>query len=267
MKLSLRNQTTATPQTRTNGNVTHDFQLDREAAGREWFAQNLPELLQRTDRLVRRFPESIRDDARQDILTEAFRCTLSAARRDRLDKLRPATLLSFFARAFSTGRTACSHPATNAMSRMAQHRHGFRIMSLGTTVQDRSSRGRITIADALADRRVGLPLDNVRRNLDYAEIPDRQRLGRTARRLLAFLIATAATGKRVDLARELRIRPSSITQARHRLARALAAEGYAPEHWQPVPPQRSGLVKGNKSSNRLDAATPLNAGTSPGRRA
>ena len=69
-----------------------------------WFSENLTELTRRAQAFARRFPRRPGDDAVADILGQIFRYSLSAATRGKLALLTPFTLVSFFGRAYASGR-------------------------------------------------------------------------------------------------------------------------------------------------------------------
>lgn len=233
-----------------------------DAAARTWFSRQLPELQRRIGLFVRRFPSQAREDAGADILAEAFRYCISAARRGKLDRLTPASLIRFFGRHVASGRTACSHPATDVLSRMAQRRRGFQVHSFESRDPNPKNTQRIRFADALADRRSARPLENVRRNLDYDEILDRQKVSASGRRVFEFLAETAGAGRQRDLAAELGVSAPRVTQTKRKLAAALAAEGYGPRGWRPRHSAQAERVRGERNSTRLQEI-PLNVGSTP----
>ena len=80
----------------------------------------------------------------------------------------------------------------------------------------------------LADTREDSPLEHARRNLDYPSILDQEHVNPRARRVFRFLAEHHGAGCQKELARELKLAPSRISQIKRDLAGCLARHGYGP---------------------------------------
>jgi hypothetical protein len=84
------------------------------------------------------------------------------------------------------------------------------------------------LADVLADSREDAPIENVRRNLDYPAIFDKEQVSPKGRRVFEFLAESHGAGSQKELARELKVVPSRVTQIKRELAACLSQHGYGP---------------------------------------
>ena len=200
-----------------------------------WFIENLSELTGRARALARRFARGQRDDAAADILGQVFRYSLSAATRGKLHLLTPFTLVSFFGRAYASGRRLAGSDTRDLLAPAVQQRHRVRIVSFDAWRRVRTPEGelRLPLSEVLADRRVRDPLEACRQDLDYPSILRRHRVSRPARRVFAYLAQTHGSGRQTELARELRVSPPRVTQLKYQLADCLAAEDYGPPATRP----------------------------------
>jgi hypothetical protein len=185
-----------------------------------WFTENLPELTRRAQVFARRFPRSHRDDA---------------AARGKLARLTPFTLVSFFGRGYASGRRLAGTDTQDVLAPAVQQRHRLRVISLDETRPVRVPEGltRLPLSEVLADKRATPPPENCRRDVDYAEILQRQRASRQAKRVFRWLAESHGTARGADLARRMRVSPPRIVQLKHQLADCLAAEDYGPPPTRP----------------------------------
>ena len=237
-------------------------------AAHAWFDQNLPELTSRCNAYFRHRPALEREEATADTLAAVFRYAIGAEARGKLSLLTCYTLVSFFGRAYCEGRRMAGYSSTDVMSEAARRRHGLRVISLEEMHDSptTNTRNPDSISEMLADSKVDRPPENVRRNLDYLEILERSQASTKAKRVFRFLCETAGEGRQIELAREMRVAPSRITQLKAELALSLAAHGYAPLGWSPSEPRR--MCASGRSVRRPAQhlrEIPLNPGTTPPR--
>lgn len=230
-------------------------------AAHVWYEAHLPELTRRCRAFTYRLPSFVREEAQAEILAGILVYLLSAERRGKLHAVTPFSLVSFYGRAFCDGRRVAGSSRSDVMSSAAQRRRGFRVVSLETMELDPSGDGFVRLADVLADSKADRPPENVRRDIDYPEILDRQQASPKARRVFEFLCETACAGKQVELAAELGVSPPRITQLKGELADRLAEEGYFPAGLRPSERVRPRQNRGRRSRRLREI--PLNAGTSP----
>jgi hypothetical protein len=223
-----------------------------------WFSQHLSELRSRAKVFAAQLGRNERDEAVAEIVAQTWKFVLSAARRGKLARLTPFTLVQFFGRAYVAGRRLTGTRSGDVLSVAAQRKHRLHIVSLDEVrpvcTCDRVRR--LPLSDVLADGRADPPPECCRRNTYYPEILQRQRANQKARRVFAFLAATHGSGRGVDMARQLRVTPPRIVQLKQQLARCLAAEDYGPRG-------RSVPARHRRQRPQRRTAPPLNAGTSP----
>ena len=235
------------------------------SAGHLWFETHLPELTRRCRTWARRLPRDEGEEATAEVLAQAFRCVLSAEARGKLHRLTTGSLIRFFGRAYRVGRRMTGCRSTDVLSEAGRLRHRRRVMSLSDANGTEIARcpAYLRLSDVLADPRADCPLENVRRNIDYLEILEREGANRKVKRVFTFLCETASAGRQVDLARELGVSPARVCQIKGELAGMLAAHGYQPPATCKTveSPKKRGRPAGKSWGRRREI--PLNAGTSP----
>jgi hypothetical protein len=157
-----------------------------------------------------------------------------------------------------------SHPK-DVLSQAARIKNGHKVFSLQTpdpAALRKQQQVQVSLADTLADRKADRPLENVRRNLDYSDILDREAANRKVRRVFRFFCETAGQGPQVELARELGVSPPRVCQLKAQLADMLAAHDYEPPATRPKKPSRSRRGRNTERQNRR-REIPLNTGTNP----
>jgi hypothetical protein len=157
-----------------------------------------------------------------------------------------------------------SHPK-DVLSQAARIKNGHKIFSLQTpdpAALRKQQQVQASLADTLADRKADRPLENVRRDLDYSDILDREAANRKVRRVFHFFCETAGQGPQIELARELGVSPPRVCQLKAQLADMLAAHDYEPPatRRERPSPSRRGRSTARHSRRR---EIPLNAGTNP----
>jgi len=195
-----------------------------------WFDRHLPELTQRCRSYFRSLPTVERDEAMAETLAGIFLYTMRAAARGKLRRLTPYTLVWFFGRSCRAGRRMAGYTSTDVMAEAARRRHHHEVLSLHQPLRIQVDHHEIVapLSEVLADSREDSPLENVRKNVDYPEILQRERISPKGRRVFEYLCQTHGAGSHQALARELGVAPSRITQIKRRLAACLARHGYGP---------------------------------------
>jgi hypothetical protein len=200
----------------------------RNSSIHSWFDCHFAELTRRCHRQFRLLPVVEREEAVAETLASIFKYAVSAAARGRLSDLTPYTLILFFSRSCRSGRKMAGYKAVDVMSETARRQRHHAIIPLHQPAQVQTDRGTIVVklSEVLADAREGSPAENARRNIDYPAILDREKVSHKGRRVFEYLCQTHGKGNHRELARELGITPSRISQIKHELARSLARHGY-----------------------------------------
>ena len=210
------------------------------SAAHTWFDLHHGELASRSNAYFHFLPEVEREEAVAETLASIFVYTLSAAARDKLDRLTAYSLVVFFGKSCRAGRRMTGFKSTDAMSEAALRRRHHRVHSLVEPVPIPTNRG-IRVAplrQVLADSREDSPFENVRRDLDYVDILDKERVNSKGRRVFRFLAESHGQGDHRELARELGVSPGRVSQLKGALAACLSRRGYeAP----PTRPTRASL--------------------------
>ena len=195
-----------------------------------WFDRHLSELTRRCRRHFRNLPAVEREEMVAETLAGIFLYTVRAAARGKLRHLTPYTLVWFFGRSCQAGRRMAGYTSTDVMSEAARRGHHHEVLSLHQPIRIQVDHQVIVapLSKVLADSREDSPLENVRRNVDYPEILQREHISPKGRRVFEYLCQTHGGGSHVELARELGVVPSRITQLKRRLAGCLARHGYGP---------------------------------------
>jgi hypothetical protein len=237
----------------------------RPTAAHQWFEQRLPELVSRCQAFMRCVPRAEREEAQAEVLAQSFRYVVGAEQRGKLHRLTPFTLVSFFGRSYRAGCLMTGSHPKDVLSQAARIKNGHKIFSLQTpdpAALRKQQQVQASLADTLADRKADRPLENVRRDLDYSDILDREAANRKVRRVFHFFCETAGQGPQIELARELGVSPPRVCQLKAQLADMLAAHDYEPPatRRERPSPSRRGRSTARHSRRR---EIPLNAGTNP----
>jgi len=195
-----------------------------------WFDRHLAELMSRCNAYFHFLPAIEREEAVAETLASVYMYTLRSAGRGKLRNLTPYTLVLFFGKLCRAGRRMAGFKSTDAMSEAALRRGHHQVHSLGEAIPIRTDVGRrvAPLWQILADRREDSPLENVRKEIDYTEILQKEKVGAKGRRVLEFLCENHGQGSQKELAGELGVSPGRVTQIKGELAACLTRHGYGP---------------------------------------
>ena len=201
-----------------------------------WFDRHLVELTRRCHIHFRFLPSIEREEAVAETVAAAVQYVIRAASRGKLQRLTLGALVWFFGRSCREGRQMAGFKATDAMSEAARRRHHHQVLSFNQPCLVHTDRGaRIArLSEVLADQRENSPYDNVRRDLDYADILDKERVNLKGRRVFRFLAECHGQGDHRALARELGVTPGRVSQLKSQLAKCLGRHGYEPPATRPA---------------------------------
>jgi hypothetical protein len=226
------------------------------SSGHDWFERHLPELASRCRAFMRRVPSHDREEAQAETLGSIFQYVLRAAERGKLSALTPFTLVSFFGRGVCEGRRMTGTSTKDLLSEACHRHHGLRVVSLDDphVKLGSCSPGGVQFSEALVDPKADRPLENVRRDIDYPEILEREGASPKARRVFEFLCETAGAGKQKHLARELGVSEPRVCQLKGELADMLSAHGYGPSvaHKPQRRPSKLRRPAGQTSAGRVN---------------
>jgi len=201
--------------------------LAQQSPAHTWFMQNLTEIQSRSRACLSRVPSRFRDDAMAEVIANVFKASVSAQRRGVLARITPFRCVLYAVKQYHQGRRMAGYTSTDVMSEAAQAKGRCTVVPLSTIVPDENKRP-MPLSETLADQRQdNSPPEQVRRNMDYPEILEREQVGYKARRVFAHLTEDRTLGCGMAIARELRVSPGRICQFKQQLAQALARHDYA----------------------------------------
>lgn len=175
-------------------------------------------------------PPIEQEEAEQETLAAIVQYVTRAAERGKLQRLTPYTLIVFFGRLCKAGRPMTGFKSTDAMSETAQRRGHHRVCSLSQPRRIRTDRGErvARLSEVLSDSREDSPFEHARRDIDFPEILAKEQVGPKGRRVFQFLGETHGAGSHKELARELGVAASRVSQIKSELAVCLTRHGYGP---------------------------------------
>jgi len=206
------------------------------SAAHTWFDLHHGELVSRSNAYFHFLPELEREEAVAETLAGIFVYALSAAARGKLDRLTAYSLVVFFGKSCRKGRRMTGFKSTDAMSEVSLRRGHHKVHSMVDPIPIPTDRG-VKVAplrQVLADSREDSPFDNVRRDLDYADILDKEHVNLKGRRVFLFLAECHGQGDHRALARELGVTPGRVSQLKSQLAKCLGRHGYEPPATRPA---------------------------------
>ena len=197
---------------------------------RTWFEYRLAELTRRVHGFFSRLAGPQHEEAVADTLARIFHYVVGAQARRKLHRLTPASLVRFFGTSYYAGRRAAGSNSRDMMSEVTRDRRRPRVMSLDQPRwnQNGLNDAATSLSKVLEDRRENSPLENVRKALDFPAILQKERVGFNGRRVFHYLCQTHGQGSHRQLARELGVSPTRITQIKRELGACLAKNGYGP---------------------------------------
>ena len=161
----------------------------------------------------------------------AWEWCLSAARRGKLDRLTPFTLVSFASKQWWSGRrfgmTANINDAMDEQARARGRVRLERLDDLETERVDNTIRGR-RVSSALTDSKRAQPDEQVRTELDYALVAEDEALPSRAKECFEHLVADHERGCLTRISGLMGLSVPRVHQLKTMIGEALGRIGYAP---------------------------------------
>jgi len=174
----------------------------------------MPEIESRASALLADHGPEAREDAQQEILAQTWAGFLSAWRRGRRSNVTPFTLTAFAYRHYRSGRRLVRCGRSDAMSDRSRARGKVKLVRTDSAGHETfQGRARLHLD----------PADTVRWKLDVAAV-----IETLSERQQMVLALTAAGWKNHEIAGQLGVSPSRVTQILDEVGEAFMEAGYGP---------------------------------------
>ena len=173
---------------------------------------------------------SDREEAQAETVAWAWSWCLSAAKRGRLNRLTPFSIVSYAALLIRSGRQFAGDAKRDVLSPQAKAAGQVRVRSLQDlpAIMADETRRRGTIAKGLTDSRRAGPPEVARVNHDYALLGKDAELSQRAVEVFMHLVADNGKGHVRRIAEQLAVSSPRICQLKARLREGLTRLGYGP---------------------------------------